>query len=242
MSAATSARDKAAPILEHLNELRWRLVRMAAGIAAGAAVAFVFRTWIKATLERPYLDVCANCSFQALAPGEQFSVLMKLVMFGGIVIGSPIVLYQLWAFISPALTAKERKWAVPVIASCTVLFVGGVGFGYYTMPRAFDFLLGIFSDVENNFQMGQYFTFVTRYLFAFGISFLYPVFLFAAAAAGFVTSAKLAAGRRWAVLIIVVAAAAITPSGDAVTLGLLSVPLYAFYEITYWLIRLTLRK
>ncbi len=242
MSSEAVTRDQAAPLLQHLNELRWRLVKASAGIAAGALIAFFFRTWIKATLEQPYFDSCDNCTFQALAPGEQFGVLMKLIMFGGIVIGSPVVLYQIWGFVSPALTAKERRWAVPVISACTVLFVAGVGFGYLTMPRAFQFLLGIFSDVSNDFQLGQYFTFVTRYLFAFGISFLYPVFLFAAAAAGLVTSAKLAEGRRWAVLIIVIAAAAITPSGDAVTLALLSVPLYTFYEITYWLIRLTLRK
>ncbi len=242
MSAEAIDRDHPAPLLSHLNELRWRLVRAASGIAVGAFIAFFFRDWIKDTLEGPYFDACANCSFQALAPGEQFGVLMKLIMFGGIVIGSPVVLYQIWAFISPALTDKERRWAIPIIGACSALFAGGVWFGHWTMPRAFEFLLQIFPDVQNDFQLGQYFTFVTRYLLAFGISFLYPVFLFAAAAAGLVSSAKLAQGRRWAVLIIVVAAAAITPSGDALTLAMLSVPLYAFYEITYWLIRLVLRK
>lgn len=242
MSGATPTRDQPASILSHLDELRWRLVRSAAGIALGAGVAFVFRGWIKATLESPYFAACEKCTFQALAPGEQFGVLLKLVMFGGIVVGSPVVLYQVWAFVSPALTDRERKWVVPVIGACTALFVGGVAFGYFTMPRAFEFLLKIFPDVQNNFQLGQYFTFVTRYLLAFGVSFLYPVVLFAAAAAGLITSARLAQGRRWAALIIVIVAAAITPSGDALTLGMLSVPLYAFYEITYWLIRLFLRK
>lgn len=242
MSGATPTHDQPASILSHLDELRWRLVRSAAGIALGAVVAFVFRGWIKTTLESPYFEACERCTFQALAPGEQFGVLLKLVMFGGIVVGSPVILYQIWAFVSPALTERERKWVVPVIGACTGLFVGGVAFGYFTMPRAFKFLLDIFPDVENNFQLGQYFTFVTRYLLAFGVSFLYPVVLFAAAAAGLITSAKLAQGRRWAALIIVIVAAAITPSGDAVTLAMLSVPLYAFYEVTYWLIRLFLRK
>jgi sec-independent protein translocase protein TatC len=83
---------------------------------------------------------------------------------------------------------------------------------------------------------------VIRFLLAFGVSFLYPVFLFAVAAAGAVSSAQLGRGRRWAVLVIVVAAAAITPTGDALTLALLSVPLYVLYELTYWLVRLVLRK
>lgn len=234
--------DTPAPILAHLDELRWRLVKSAAAIAVGAFIAFFFRTWIKSTLERPYLAVCGDCGFQSLAPGEQFSVLTKLIMFGGIIIGSPVVLYQIWAFVNPALSLKERRWAIPIIAACSVLFGLGVAFGFYTMPKAFEFLLDIFPDVESNLQLGLYFTFVTRYLLAFGVSFLYPVFLFAAAAAGLVTSAKLAGWRRYAILIIVIVAAAITPSGDALTLGLLSAPLYAFYEITYWLIRLVLRK
>ncbi len=238
----TGIRDRPTPLLEHLNELRWRLVRAAAGIAAGAFVAFFFKNWIVETLQRPYMGVCENCEFQALGPGEQFNVLMKLIMFGGIIIGSPVVLYQVWAFVDPALTEKERRWAIPLIIAGSGLFVTGVVFGYWTMPRALDFLLFIFEGVQTNFQMATYFTFVTRYLLAFGASFMYPMALFAAAAAGLVTSAKLGETRRWAVLIIVVVAAAITPSGDALTLAMLSVPLYAFYEITYWLIRIILRK
>lgn len=242
MSATAETRDKPAPILAHLDELRWRLVRAAAGIAAGAFVAFFFKDWIVATLKQPYHRVCPDCTLLVLGPSEQFSVLMKLIMFGGLVIASPVVFYQLWAFVEPALTERERRWAFPLILAGTALFMSGVGFGYFTMPRAMEFLLFIFDDVGTDFQMATYFTFVTRYLLAFGVSFMYPMALFAAAAAGLVTAPKLAEGRRWAVLIIVVVAAAITPSGDALTLAMLSVPLYAFYEITYWLIRLVLRK
>jgi sec-independent protein translocase protein TatC len=123
-----------------------------------------------------------------------------------------------------------------------MLFVLGIGFGYWTMPRGLEFLLGIFDDVKTDLRLLDYLSFAVRYLLAFGVSFLYPIFLFAAAAAGLVSSEQLARGRRWAVLIIVIVAAAITPSGDALTLGLLSAPLYVFYEMTYWLVRLTLRK
>ncbi|HSJ27363.1 MAG TPA: twin-arginine translocase subunit TatC, partial [Acidimicrobiia bacterium] len=102
--------------------------------------------------------------------------------------------------------------------------------------------LNIFDDVRSDLRMLEYFSFAMRFMLAFGVSFLYPVFLFAAAAAGLVTSEQLAKGRRWAVLIIVIVAALITPTGDALTLTLLSVPLYIFYELTYWLVRLLLRK
>ncbi|MXW69273.1 MAG: preprotein translocase subunit TatC, partial [Acidimicrobiia bacterium] len=123
-----------------------------------------------------------------------------------------------------------------------VLFCAGVAVGYQTMGRGLAFLLGIFDDVANNLRLTDYFSFSIRFLLAFGISFLYPVFLFTAAAANVVTSKQLARGRRWAVLLVVTGAAIITPTGDVLTLAMLSVPLYAFYEITYWLVRLVLRK
>jgi sec-independent protein translocase protein TatC len=167
---------------------------------------------------------------------------MRVAVFAGVILGSPIVLYQIWAFVSPALHDRERKWAIPVITASVALFLAGVVFGYWTLPKAFQFFLGIFDDVPSQFRLGEYFSFVIRYLLAFGVSFMYPVFLFGASAAGLIGSKQLAKGRRWAVLIIVIVAAAITPTGDVLTLTLLSTPLYLFYELTYWLVRLTLRK
>lgn len=241
-AAADPRRERTQPILGHLEELRWRLVKSAVGVLAGSIAAFFVARSIKTLLEAPYLASCAECRLQAFGPGEPFSVLMRIALFGGLVLASPVVLYQVWAFVNPALTSRERRWAIPVIGSSVVLLVLGVGFGYWTLPRALDFLLGIFPDLRTDLRIGEYFSFVLRYLLAFGISFLYPVFLFGAAAAGLVTSAQLGSWRRWAVLVIVVIAAVITPTGDALTLALLSVPLYGFYEATYWLVRLVLRK
>ncbi len=230
------------PILAHLEEFRWRIVKIAGAIVVGSLVALIFADWLRLLLEAPYKDVCPTCELAQFGPTEQFSVLMRVALFGGIVIASPVVLYQIWAFINPALTSVERRWSIPIIGACVTLFVLGIGFGYWTMPRGLEFLLGIFDDVKTDLRLLDYLSFAVRYLLAFGASFLYPVFLFAAAAAGLVNSEQLARGRRWAILIIVIVAAAITPSGDALTLGLLSAPLYIFYEMTYWLVRLTLRK
>lgn len=241
MTAAESA-DQPLSLLAHLNELRWRIVRAAIGVFVGAVIGLVFASRLKGVLQRPYEVACETCSLQIFGPTESFSLLMKIAVFAGIILGSPVVLYQIWAFIAPALNPKERKWAIPVVASCVTLFLLGVAFGYWTLPRALDFFLGIFPDLAADFRAEEYFSFVLRYLIAFGVSFLYPVFLFMAAATGIVTSAQLATGRRWAVLVIVVVAAAITPTGDALTLSLLSIPLYLFYEATYWLVRLLLRK
>lgn len=234
--------DRPQPILEHLSELRWRIVRVGIAVIAASLFALLFAERIKALLERPYVAACAGCELQVFGATEQFSTLMKLAFFGGIILASPVILYQTWAFINPALTSRERRWALPIIGACVVLFGLGITFGYWVMPRGLDFLLNIFPDVRTDLRLVEYFSFAIRFLLAFGLSFLYPVFLFAAAAAGLVSAEQLARGRRYAVLIIVIAAALITPTGDALTLALLSIPLYLFYEMTYWLVRLLLRR
>lgn len=234
--------DQPQTILSHLEELRWRLVKILVAVVAAGALSLIFADQITALLERPFDEAAPNSNLQALAVGEQWGVLMRIGLFGGIILGSPVVLYQIWAFVNPALTTRERKWAFPIVAALVVLFVGGVWFGYWSLPRGLSFLLDIFPGVETDLQIGQYYSFTLRFLLAFGLAFLYPVFLYAAAAAGAISSAQLARGRRWAVVIIVIGAALLTPSGDAFTLLVLSVPLYLMYELTYWLVRLTLRR
>ena len=238
----TDSTDAPQSILTHLDELRWRVLKIFIAVIVGAVVAFVFNEQLTSILEAPFDRAAPDSELQSLAVGEKWGVLMKVGLFGGLILSSPVVLYQIWGFINPALTFRERKWAFPIVGAMAVLFVTGVLFGYLTLPRGLDFLLGIFPGVQTDLQIGQYYSFALRFLFAFGLAFLYPVFLFATAAAGIVSAEQLAKGRRWAVLIVVLGAALITPSGDALTLMLLSVPLYVMYEITYWLVRLTLKK
>ncbi|MEX1038338.1 MAG: twin-arginine translocase subunit TatC [Acidimicrobiia bacterium] len=234
--------DRPQSILSHLEELRWRLVKIAIAVVAAGALALVFADQITALLEAPFDKAAPDSNLQTLAVGEQWGVLMRIGLFGGIILGSPVVLYQVWAFVNPALTSRERKWTIPIVAALVILFIGGVAFGYWALPRGLEFLLDIFPGVETDLQIGQYYSFTLRFLLAFGLAFLYPVFLYAAAAAGVITAEQLARGRRWAVVVIVIGAALITPSGDAFTLLILSVPLYLMYEATYWLVRLTLRR
>ncbi|MPZ51178.1 MAG: twin-arginine translocase subunit TatC [Acidimicrobiia bacterium] len=234
--------DDPRPILEHLDELRSRLFKISIAVVLAGIGAAVFADPLRVVLEAPFHAAAPEASLQTLAPGEQWGVLMRIGLFGGLIIASPVVLYQIWAFILPALTGKERRSAIPVVAALVVLFVGGVVFGYLVLPRGLAFLLGIFGDVDNNLRMGEYYSFVLRFLLAFGATFLFPVFLIAAAAAGIIGSEHLARGRRWAVLVMVIGAALITPTGDALTLVALTVPLYLLYEACYWVVRLVLRK
>ncbi|MFQ5966833.1 MAG: twin-arginine translocase subunit TatC [Acidimicrobiia bacterium] len=230
-------------VLQHLEELRTRLVKAAVFVLIGAVVAFAFRDQILAFLEDPYREVVGNTDDLAVfRVTEPFSISMRLALFGGLILASPAVLYQSWAFVNPALTKRERKWAIPLVAIMTVLFLAGVAFGYLTLPRGLEFLLGIQEGLDNVIGASNYISFTLRFLLVFGIAFLFPVFIFAAAAAGLVTSKQLGHWRRWAILIIVVVGAMVTPSGDPLTLLALAVPLYLFYEITLWLVKLILRK
>ncbi|HEX6947378.1 MAG TPA: twin-arginine translocase subunit TatC [Acidimicrobiia bacterium] len=234
--------DRPQSILSHLNELRWRILKAAVAVIVFGILALIFVDELRTILERPFNVADPEAALQTFDATEQWGVLMRIGLFGGMILGSPVILYQTWAFVVPALTPKEKRWAVPLVSAFVVLFAAGVLFAYWILPRGLDFLLGIFPDIENNLRMASYYSFVLRFLLAFGLAFTYPIFLFAAAAFGVVSSARLARGRRWAVIIVVTIAALITPTGDAFTLLALSLPLYAMYEGTYWLIRLILKK
>lgn len=243
MSHIRGARvDEPQSILSHLNELRSRIIKVSVAVFLASLVAFFFANQLTEILERPYYDADPGNQLQSLEAMEQFGVLMRVALFGGLILASPVVFYQIWAFISPALTSKERKWVVPLIGVFVLLFVGGVLFGYALLPRALEVLLGIFPGVRTDLRIGAYYSFVIRLLLAFGVTFQFPVFLFGAAASGLVTSDQLSKGRRWAVLIIVVVSALVTPTGDPFTLLAMSLPLYLLYELTIGATKLFLRK
>lgn len=234
--------DSPQSILSHLVELRGRLIKVAVAVVLGSVIALIFDDFLIEILNRPYFQARPDGSLQALEPGEEFGVLMRVGLFGGVMLASPVILYHLWAFVAPALTKTEKKWVIPIVGSFVLLFTGGVLFGYALLPRALSALLGIFEGVSNDLRIGPYYSFVLRILLAFGITFQLPVFLFALAAAGVVNSQQLARGRRWAVMLIVIGAAAVTPTGDPLTLAAMAVPLYVLYELTLLLVKLTLRR
>ena len=227
----------------HLIELRSRLIKASAAVVVGSIAAFFFHGWILDILASPYERAVEGGELAIFRPTEAFSLVMRLSFFGGVVLASPVILYQLWRFISPALSKREKKWIAPLLAVFTVLFAAGVVLGYWSISRGLEFLLNFGGDrLQPIIGADNYLGFAMRFILAFGISFEFPVFLFAAAATGVVTSAKLRQGRRWAVLIILLAAALITPSGDPLTLMLLSVPLYVMFEATILAIRFILKK
>jgi sec-independent protein translocase protein TatC len=231
------------PMMAHLEEFRSRLIKAALAIAIGTAVAFFFNEQILALLAEPYHVAEPEGTLAFFRPTEAFSTVMRLSMFGGIILASPVILYQLWRFAAPALSPREKRWAYPVTAVFVILFLMGVVVGYIALERGLAFLLDFGGDtLEPVIGADFYLKFATRFILAFGIAFEFPVFLFAAAAVGAVSSQMLRSNRRWALLIILLAAAIITPSGDPMTLALLAVPLYVLFELSVLSIRFILRK
>lgn len=229
------------PMLEHLEELRVRLFKASLALVGGAVVAYVFRDWLFGLLTEPFNQAFPGVELVTLKPTEAFSASMRIALFGGFILASLPITWQAWRFIAPGLTEKERAWAVPIVIALVVLFLLGVGFAYLILPRGLGFLQGML-DVAVGTTVNEYLSFVLRFLLVFGLSFEFPVFLFAAAAMGVVSSKQLGEWRRWAVLAITVLAAMATPTGDAFTMFFLAVPLYLMYEIDILLIKTVLRK
>ncbi|MEA2010846.1 MAG: twin-arginine translocase subunit TatC [Actinomycetota bacterium] len=231
------------PLISHLQEFRSRLVKAVVAVALGTIIAFVFNEEILDLLAKPYQIAVPDGQLAFFKPTEAFATVMRLSLFGGTILASPVILYQSWRFVAPALSPKEKRWAYPITAVFVLLFLTGIVVGYVALERGLGFLLEFGGDALTPIIGADfYLKFATRFILAFGLAFEFPVFLFAAAAVGAVNSKTLRSNRRWALLIILIAAAIITPSGDPMTLMLLSVPLYILYELTILAIRVILRK
>ncbi len=231
------------PLLGHLEELRNRLLKAAIAIVVASVVAFVFRNAIFDFLVEPWNRVAADEDLVFFRPTEAFSLFMRLSLWGGFVLASPVVIWQLWAFVSPGLHKRERRWVIPIVLALVVLFGAGLAVGYWSLQRGLGFLLDFGGDRLNpTIGADHYLRFAMRFLLVFGIAFCFPVFLFAAAAVGVVNVRRLRAGRRWAVMLIVTIGAVITPSGDPLTLLLLSIPLYVLYEMTILAVRFLIKR
>jgi len=231
------------PFMEHLRELRSRVIKSAIAVTVTTVASFFFYEQVLAVLVKPYEIAVPGSSLVYFRPTEAFSLAMRISLWTGFILASPVILYQLWRFIAPALTPTEKRWAVPLTAVFVTLFLAGVVVGYYALYRGLNFLFQFGgSNLTPMIGADNYLKFSMRFLLAFGISFEFPVFLFAAAAVHAITSKQLRAAWRWAMVIILVFAAIITPSGDPLTLMMLSVPMYLLYEASILSIRIFLKR
>ncbi len=241
--------DSKAPLLDHLIELRGRLLKCVWALFLTGAVCFYFSEQLFAFLVHPLKEAFGDGGGRLVYTKlyEAFFVQVKVAIFGAFCLSFPIIANQLWAFVAPGLYAKEKKALLPFLVMTPVLFLMGASLAYYVvMPTAFHFFLQFQGNsgglqVEALPSTDAYLTLVMQFILAFGISFLMPVLLMLLNRAGFVTRAQLIGLRRYMIVAAFVLAAVLTPP-DVVSQLMLAIPLLLLYEITIVAIWFTDRR
>ncbi len=224
------------PLLEHLKELRTRLIRAFLALAVTTAISFFFVEQVLQFL----IDPMGPTIPQALKPTEVLGNYMKVALICGVTLAMPFIVYQIGRFVAPGLTKQERRWLFILVPGATLCFAAGVAFARFVMmPAAIPFLLGFLSDVvEQKWAIGEYLSFVTSLLLWIGLAFELPLFVFFLAKLGLVNAEMLSRNRKYAVIGIAVLAAIITPTVDPLNMALVMGPLVVLYELGVLLARL----
>jgi len=234
------------PLLEHLAELRDRILRCVAAVAVGAVACWFLYPAIFDLLLDPYCDLqgttVEDCRLLQTEPLEAFSIRLKIAGYGGIAVAMPVLLWQVWRFVTPGLHSHEKRWAYPFVGSALVLFCLGAALAFHTLTPALEFLVDVGGPaLQQQFRPAPYFELVSYLMLAFGVGFEFPIVLVFLQLVGVLSAEALRRARRFAVVGIVALVAVITPSGDPYTLAILSIPMYAFYEASI-LIGMLLRR
>ena len=256
MSNTEDVDDSSAPLIEHLVELRGRLIKSIAALLVGLAICFSIAVPIFNILSRPICEALANinqaCNLVMLAPQEGFIVNMRIAMFGGFALAFPFIGYQLWRFVAPGLYKSEKAAFLPFLVASPAMFAAGASFAYFVvLPLAFRFFLGYqqgtgpaAETVEGLARAGiiyqgsidQYLGLTMKFIMAFGLSFQLPVLLTLMGKAGLISSKALVSTRKYAVIAILVLCAAISPP-DVMSLAVMFLSVYPLYEASIWIIR-----
>lgn len=234
VTAGTGTDAGAMTLVEHLTELRKRLFIACLAIAIGAIVAFSLYDQILDFLVDPYCDIRdGKCQLFVQSPLDGLATRLKISGYGGLMMASPVVMWQIWKFITPGLHKHEKRYAVPFIAASTLLFFTGVGLAYLTFPKALSFLIEIGGEnIQEIFSPKEYVSFFLKIMLAFGLAFEFPVVLVFLMLVRVLTAKQLGSWRRPAIVIIIAAAALITPSQDPYSLFAMAGPMYLFYEVS----------
>jgi sec-independent protein translocase protein TatC len=234
------------PFLDHLEELRWRIIWSLAAVVVGVGLAFfvVFKFNLLVWMQGPILPFLKGRRLMYTHPGDGFSILMQTAIIVGVVLALPVILYQAWAFLSPALHRHEKKIVVPVIVGSVFLFICGAALAwYFVLPMTLKFLFGLGNEAfDQMITVSEYFGFVTSMVLAMGAVFELPIAILLLSALGLVTPQFLSKFRRHAIIGSYLVAAIITPGDLFVTSIALMVPLYLLYELSIGLSWLVFRK
>lgn len=226
--------DNELTLVEHLNELRKRIIISLAALGVTTLLVLPFASQLLKILRLPARGVIDRLAF--FSPEEAFLIYMRVGILCGFTISMPVILYQLWGFCSPAMEVRVRKHSAFFIMSCFLSFVVGALFAYFILlPPALKFLLGFAKeDLEPVISAGKYISFITGLIFASGLVFQMPVLSFILAKLGVINSKALRKKYKYAIVIVFIVAAVITPTPDAFNMSLLALPMLCLYEISIW--------
>ena len=221
------------PLTEHLRELRSRLVKSGIAIIIGMGVGWVYYPTLFAWLSRPFNDVVAQAEAEGrtitlalTGVADPFVLQLQVAAVAGIIISSPVWLYQLWRFVTPGLHRNERRWALGFAMIATPLFLAGVALAYVVLPLGLEILFGFTPEgVENIVSVDRYLSFFLRTVLVFGVGFLVPLLLVLLNFAGVLSGRRLLSWWRWIILSVFLFAAIATPTGDPINLLLLAGPI-----------------
>jgi len=232
------------PLTEHLRELRIRLIRSVIAFFLMAGGSFYFARYVFELLKSPVVRSYPDVELITLSPTEPLFILIKISLTVGLILASPVILFEVWRFVEPALYPNEKRLFVPLLLSSILLFVAGGVFAYFVvLPMALKFLLGLgFSQLAATpyLSVNLYISFVLKMLIAFGVAFEMPIFLYMLQRAGVVTEKQLKRFRRYFIVVAFLVGALIAP--DVATQILMAVPLLILYEISILLGRTAGRK
>jgi sec-independent protein translocase protein TatC len=218
-------------LAEHLAELRHRFLVISICVSVVAVLGFIFYSHLLAFLQNPYCRASpGHCKFLVTNPLDGLNLRVKIALFSGVVISSPVILWEVWRFITPGLKSKERRYAIPFVAASLFFFTAGMVLAYFSFAQAISWLKAIGGHtLLTEYNPNQYLTLFLLMLFIFGVAFLFPVVLVALELINVVTPKRLLKSWRYATIIIVVVAAVITPSSDPLSMLALAAPLVLFY-------------
>lgn len=233
------------PFLDHLEELRWRVLTCLVAVIIGTGIGFFAVTQfnVLGILIRPIEPLLEGSRLAYLSPTDPFFITLKLAVLAGVLLTLPILIYQVWAFLSPALSKSERRAIIPSLYMGLVLFMSGMAMAYYVvLPMALRFTMGFQQEaLQQNIVIGDYLSVVIKLLLAFGVVFELPVVILVLSVLGLVTPKLLRDKRDWAFVSITILASLLTP-GDLVSTFLMMVPLFILYEFSIGLSVLVTRR
>jgi len=237
--------EKEMTFLDHLEELRWRLVKSVIGLLVATIICGIFSDWlVNEAILRPSRLTNPPLVLINTIPYGQITFYMIVMLVAGLILSSPWILYQLWKFVQPGLMPKERKYISSIVTFTTICFLTGIAFAYFIMlPYMLQFFATFgTSSIQNMISINEYVSFVLQLILISGLIFELPMVSYFLARLGILTPKFMRRYRRHAIVVILIIAAIVTPTTDPFTMGVFALPMMLLYEISIWIAGVAKRR